>query len=93
MTCADCSGEQVLLRFSDTAGALSLASQDTGFEMAGSDGVFRPALVELLQPNTVRLTCPGIHYPKKVRYAWKSFGPAALYGGTGLPAEPFYKEM
>lgn len=93
MTCADCSGDQVLLRFSDTAGVLSLASQDSGFELAGSDGVFYPAKVEILEPDTVRLSCSDIRYPQKVRYAWHSFGPAALVGGTGLPAEPFYKEM
>lgn len=41
--------------------------------------------------DTIRIR--GISDPVKVRYAWYSYGPAGLYGGTGLAAAPFEKRL
>lgn len=77
-------GDAVLLRFAHTGGGLRLTGG--GFQTAGRDGVFRDAKAELTAPDTVRVS--GVPAPQAVRYAWYSFGPAGLHGGTGLAAAP-----
>lgn len=72
-------GDTALLRFARTAGRLKLA---------GADGCFAPAQA-LAAGDTVTLHSPEVARPAFVRYAWYNFGPARLYGGTGLPAVPF----
>ena len=88
MTCVDFAGSRALIRFANAAGGLRLAGQGRGFELAGRDGVFHPARAEILAPDTVRLHCSAVLHPVAVRYAWHSFGPAELFGGTGLAAAP-----
>ena len=39
--------------------------------------------------DTLLAQSPAVPDPRAVRYAWYNFGPAGLYGGTGLPAAPF----
>lgn len=77
-------GEAVLLRFDHTGGGLRLTGG--GFQIAGADGAFQDAEAQVVSPDTVRVT--GLRDPRAVRYAWYSFGPAGLYGGTGLAAAP-----
>lgn len=62
-----------------------------GFEVAGSDGVFHPAQAQISGGDSVELTCPAIHDPVSVRYAWHSWiePPVTLQNSEGLPAEPF----
>ena len=60
----------------------------TGFEMAGTDGTFVPALATLKE-NTLILTAPTVNAPRAVRYAWQDNPPATLFNSAGLPAEPF----
>lgn len=81
-------GEKAVLRFADTGGGLKLQEGTSGFELAGADGVFVPASA-VVDGDTVTLHCPAVVRPAFVRYAWYNFGPAALRGGTGLPARPF----
>lgn len=77
-----------LLRFAHTGGGLTLAPGDTGFALAGADGIFHPAAAQT-HGDTVTLHADGVPHPQQVRYAWHNFGPAALHGGTGLAARPF----
>lgn len=77
-------GEEVWLRFAHTGGGLRL--EGGGFQLAGPDGVFREVEAELIAPDTLRVT--GVPDPSAVRYAWYSYGPAGLHGGTGLAAAP-----
>ena len=79
-------GDAVLLHFDHTGGGLVL--RGGGFQLAGPDGAFQHAQAQVTAPDTVRITAPGLSTPKAVRYAWYSFGPAGLYGGTGLAAAP-----
>ncbi len=80
-------GTAVLL-FIHCGGGLTLGQGPSGFELAGADGVFLPADASA-DGDTVTLCCEEISCPVQVRYAWYNFGPAKLYGGTGLPAAPF----
>lgn len=88
LTDAAVQGDTALLHFAYAAGGLTLAGEPSGFELAGEDGVFRPAQAAA-QGDTVRLRCEAVPHPAFVRYAWYNFGPAHLCGGTGLPAAPF----
>lgn len=79
-------GSDVLLAFAHTGGGLTL--DGGGFQLAGGDGVFYDANAEIAAPDTVRVSAPGVPAPDAVRYAWYSYGPAGLHGGTGLAAAP-----
>jgi sialate O-acetylesterase len=81
-------GEQATACFINTAGGLMLKGQGRGFEIAGADGIFHPASAHI-NGDHITVHCPQEQHPKKLRYAWYSYGPAELYGGTGLAAEPF----
>jgi len=82
-------GARAVVQFASVGGGLELRGQ-AGFELAGADGIFQPAQPQLLGPDTVCLASGAVAQPAAVRYAWYDFGPAVLYGGTGLPAGPFF---
>ena len=78
--------DAVLVRFDRVGGGLQM--NGGGFQMAGADGIFHAADARMIAPDTVQISTPGVSEPVSVRYAWYSFGPAGLYGGTGLAAAP-----
>lgn len=80
---------QVVLRFAHAAGGMRCAGGDPGVRLAGPDGQFAPAQVSVTGTDTLLAQSPAVPDPRAVRYAWYNFGPAGLYGGTGLPAAPF----
>ena len=65
----------------------------TGFEIAGSDGIFYPAAYKLGQSekdfNTITLSSPLVKNPVSARYAWYNYGPVNIFGKNGLPLAPF----
>jgi sialate O-acetylesterase len=63
-----------------------------GFEIAGEDGVFRPAFAEIDDGDEVELSHPDIENPTAVRYAWDINPDANLVNSAGLPASPFRVE-
>ena len=91
--CADARREEnaAVVRFDCVGGGLTL--DGGGFQLAGADGVFWEADAEIAAPDTVRVTAPGVPAPETVRYAWYSYGPAGLHGGTGLAAAPLEKRL
>ena len=84
------SGSAVTLTFTHTDGGLVSRTGPglTGFEVAGSDGVFVPATAHIVK-NTVVVSSPKVPAPAAVRYAWSGFPTCSLYNGAGLPAYPF----
>ena len=60
-----------------------------GVQLAEPDGVFRDAPAAPAGPDRILACCAELRDPCAVRYAWYNYGPAGLYGGTGLPAAPF----
>lgn len=68
---------------------------ESGFEVAGVDGVYVDAGARILPGDgervTVRVEAPQVDSPTAVRYAWKSWGPAPLFNGAELPALPVTK--
>lgn len=61
-----------------------------GFEIAGEDRVFYPAKAEI-ETKSCRLavSCPNVPNPVAVRYAYRNYAEAGLFGIDGLPASPF----
>jgi sialate O-acetylesterase len=57
-------------------------------EVAGTDGVFRPATAVLDESSAV-LSSGEVSRPAAVRYAWKPGFTPTLFNGAGLPASPF----
>lgn len=88
---AEFSAGKAVVTFSNAR--YGLAPRDeaiTGFELAGSDGVFHPATGRIVpsQPR-VEVTSPAVAQPVAVRYAFRNYTPANLRNTLGLPAFPF----
>lgn len=61
----------------------------SGFELAGADGVFRPADC-VIDGDTVTVTSPDVSAPVSVRYLWTNYSAdIPLYNTSGLPLAPF----
>jgi len=70
-----------------------LSEDFTGFEIAGTDGVFYPAKYALSgndnSLNIIILTSDKVSSPKMARYCWYNYGPVTIYGKNDLPLAPF----
>jgi len=71
-----------------TGGLQARGGRLDGFEVAGLDGLFRPAQARIDGPSVV-VESNAVTSPVWVRYAWSSNPPCTLYNGEGLPASPF----
>ncbi len=60
----------------------------TGFEIAGDDLAFQPAVATLAN-GAVMLRSETVTAPRHVRYAWAGHTPVNLVNGEGLPTAPF----
>lgn len=77
--------------FTMTAGSLVAKDGDVRHvEVAGADGRFQPATA-VIQGETLVASSPAVPQPTAVRYAYSQFPwpPPNLFGGVGLPVEPF----
>jgi sialate O-acetylesterase len=61
-----------------------------GFEIAGEDKVFYPANAEI-ETSTTRLAVSSekVAKPVAVRYAYKNYAEASIFGLSGIPVAPF----
>lgn len=60
-----------------------------GFMIAGADGKFVPAYVEIVGKNTVAVSSPDVPSPVAVRFGFENFPVLNLWNKNGLPAAPF----
>jgi sialate O-acetylesterase len=60
----------------------------TGFEIAGVDGKFYPAMAKI-EGETIVVTSPSVPLPVAARYGWANSPQCNLFNGEGLPASPF----
>jgi sialate O-acetylesterase len=82
-------GDSVRLSF-DAGGigqTLVLKGGD-GFELAGEDGIFKPAQV-IQAGQDLLVSAHVVEIPRVVRYAWADNPEVSLYNTDGLPAAPF----
>ncbi len=61
-----------------------------GFAVAGADKTFHWATAQIVDEQTIIVSCPQVQAPVAVRYAWADNPDKAnLYNKEGLPADPF----
>ena len=86
---AKASGSKMKVSFEMYGGKLSTSDgkPPRGFEVAGSDGVFHPATVEMKE-NYVMVWARGVR-PVYVRYGWRGLPEANMIGADKLPMLPF----
>lgn len=82
-------GPAIRVWFDHSAGGLSAKGGAlTGFEVAGEDGKFVPAIAKI-DGATVVASSDAVAEPKFVRYGWANSPDCNLFNGIGLPASPF----
>lgn len=72
-------------------GLAAKGSELTGWEVAGADKNFVPAVAKI-DGDTVVASSDAVPEPKYVRYGWASNPACNLFNGDGLPASPFTSE-
>lgn len=85
---AQVEGDSLRLTFRN-AKTLRLQSEISGgFELAGSDRIFYPAVARI-EGECLIVQSGQVSAPVAVRYAWSNNPPIALFNGDGLPVPPF----
>lgn len=69
-------------------GLTTFGKKITQFEIAGEDKVFYPAIV-ILKRKSIEVYSPHVKKPVAVRYAFKDFVDAEIFGTNGLPVSSF----
>ena len=85
------SGNKIYINFDNAPRGLSpMWTALKGFEIAGGDKVFYPADAEI-ETKTARLAVSSdkVPVPVAVRYAYKNYTGASLFGVDGIPVSPF----
>jgi sialate O-acetylesterase len=60
----------------------------SSFEVAGADGVFKPATAQI-QQDVIIVKSEQVPQPHAVRYGWSNSPVCTIDNGAGLPASPF----
>lgn len=63
-------------------------AESLGFEVAGEDGNYVPAAVEI-RGDRIHVSADGVASPVYARYLWTNYGDVAVYGVSGIPLAPF----
>jgi sialate O-acetylesterase len=85
---AERDGAAVRVKFDSVGGGLVAEKELGSFELAGGDGVFKPATAKI-EGDTVIVQSEAVVEPQAVRYAWANAPVATLFNKEGLPASPF----
>jgi sialate O-acetylesterase len=86
------SGDHLSVHFETQGSPMLLkAGVRCSFEIAGPDGVFRPAMAKL-DGDSVDLSSPLVNDPRNARYGWANNPDMCLYNAADLPAPPFTTE-
>ena len=87
-------GDTLRLRFLHCAGGLKTTNNEalTGFEVAGRDHLFKPAMATI-KGSEIVLTGASVVKPVAVRYAFASNPDCNLRNQSNLPASPFIEEV
>lgn len=82
-------GDKARVSFDHTTGGLTAdGGKVLGFEIAGADRLYHPAVARI-DGDQVVLSSPQVPEPEAVRYAWLDNPEATLRNGEGFPAAPF----
>ncbi len=85
-------GNNAIITFANAGSGLMIKSGENkpeGFEVAGADKIFHPAMASM-KGNTVVVHNDSVATPVAVRYGWADFaGADNLFNKEGFPAAPF----
>lgn len=81
-------GSAIRVWFDHAKGLSAKGGALTGFEIAGANRKFMPAIA-VAEGDTVVVSSSSVVEPKFVRYAWANSPECNLLNGEGLPASPF----
>ena len=71
-------------------GLSPISTELEGFELAGEDGVFYPALARVHKDRKIlRVRCPEVPNPVAVRYGMFNWSEATVFNCFGIPVSPF----
>ena len=82
-------GDRAIVDFEGESGFVRPAGTLAGFELAGADRKFHPAVAWLGAGNTVEVRSDAVPRPVAVRYAFRNLCEASLFNASGIPAVPF----
>jgi sialate O-acetylesterase len=85
---ATAEGAAIRVWFEHAKGLSAKGDELTGFEVAGADGKFWPAVAKI-DGATVVASSPAVPEPTQVRYGWANSPQCNLFNSDGLPASPF----
>jgi sialate O-acetylesterase len=88
--CVQVEGRRMRVFFRHAAGLRTSSGTEhvKGFELAGENGQFRPALAHIDGEQLV-VQSDAIEKPTALRYAWRDYPEVNLVNGVDLPALPF----
>jgi sialate O-acetylesterase len=82
-------GSKVRVYLDNASGGLtSFGNELVGFQIAGADGVFKPAKATIEEKSVV-VYSDEVPVPVAVRFGWNSTDVTNLFNVLGLPAAPF----
>jgi len=82
-------GNSIIVEFENIgSGLMSVESGLSGFELAGKNGIFKPAKA-IIKGNHLVIKSNEVISPIHVRYAWSDTSHATLFNKEGLPASTF----
>lgn len=77
----------IVVKQVDSADSIAL-----GFEIAGEDGVYKPANVAFVDEQSewqIRLSAEEVLEPAYARYCWTNYAEVYVFGANGIPMAPF----
>lgn len=88
---AEFSDGKAVVTFNNARYGLTPQGEDIpGFELAGADGIFHPAVGRIVPSKSiVEVTSEAVAVPTAVRYAFRNYTPTNLRNTLGLPVFPF----
>lgn len=81
-------GTSIRVWFDHAHGLTAKGGSVTGFEVAGRDGKFVPA-VAVIDGEAILASSPEVSLPIYVRYGWANSPQCNVFNGEDLPASPF----
>jgi sialate O-acetylesterase len=79
----------IILSFRNAETGLFTFKELAGFEIAGEDKVFYPAMAKIINRRNVSVESEKVPSPVAVRYAWNNWVKGTLYDTNLLPASSF----
>jgi sialate O-acetylesterase len=79
----------LIISFKNSESGLYTFDKLEDFEIAGDDRVFYPAIAKIVKGKSISVSSDKVPNPVAVRYAWKNWVNATLFGTNLIPVSSF----